>query len=82
MIATEVHRQPISDCNGDKRAMSGTPFVLLKGLIAFLSAMRLLPKLLITLRRRLTSTMKPAHKYAQGGGTQRERKSYEGGALR
>ena len=70
MIATEVHRRPISDRNGDERPMPKTPFMLLKGLIAFLSAMRLLPKLLITLRRRLTSTMKPAHKYAQGGNTE------------
>lgn len=67
MIATEVHRRPISDCNGDKRPMPKTPFMLLKGLIAFLSAMWFLPKLLITLRRRLTSTMKPAHKDAPRG---------------
>ena len=62
MIAAEVHRRPISDCNGDERAMFGTPFVLLKGLIAFLSTMRLLPILLIILRSVPTSTMKPAHK--------------------
>ena len=33
MIATEVHRRPISDCNGDERAMPATPSALLKGLI-------------------------------------------------
>ena len=67
MIATEVHRRPISDCNGDKRAMFRTPFVLLKGLIAFLSTMRLLPNLLIIMRSVPTSTMKPAHKDAPRG---------------
>ena len=70
MIATEVHRRPISDCNGDKRAMPRTPFVLLKGLIAFLSTMRLLPILLIILRSVSTSTMKPAHKDASRGNTE------------
>ena len=67
MIATEVHRRPISDCNGDERPMPKTPSVLVKGLIAFLSTMRLLPNLLIILRSVSTSTMKPAHKDASRG---------------
>ena len=67
MIAAEVHRRPISGCNGDERAMFKTPFVLLKGLIAFLSTMRLLSNLLIIMRSVPTSKMKPAHKDAPRG---------------
>ena len=70
MIATEAHRRPISGCNGDERAMFKTPFVLLKGLIAFLSTMRLLSNLLIIMRSVPTSTMKPAHKDAPRGNTE------------
>ena len=70
MIATEAHRRPISDRNGNERAMPRTPSVLLKGLIAFLSTMRLLPNLLIILRSVPTSTMKPAHKDAPRGNTE------------
>ena len=70
MTAAEVHRRPISGCNGDERAMFKTPFVLLKGLIAFLSTMRLLSNLLIIMRSVPTSTMKPAHKDAPRGNTE------------
>ena len=70
MIATEVHRRTISDCNGDERAMFRTPIVLLTGLIAYISIMRLLSNLLIILRSVPTSTMKPAHKDAPRGNTE------------